>query len=66
MAEARDLTLAEMVESNRRMREALKDARFFIQDILDNGHPDRASIGNLMGARDVIDAALSYPEQSNG
>jgi len=30
MAETRDLTLAEMVESNRRMREALTDAYRFI------------------------------------
>jgi hypothetical protein len=39
------------------MLQALDDARFFIQDCLDNCH-DRGTIGNLMGARDVIDAAI--------
>lgn len=37
-------------------REHLKGARLFVQDSLDNT-PDRATIGNLMGARDEIDAA---------
>jgi len=40
------------------LEEALRDARVFVQDCLDMGH-DRASIGNLMSARDVIAQALT-------
>lgn len=40
-----------------RAREALKSVRMFVQDCLDNSH-DRACIGNLMAARDEIDAAI--------
>jgi hypothetical protein len=45
-----------------RAEEALKDVRVFVQDCLDTGH-DRGSIGNLMSARDVIDAALQPQPQ---
>lgn len=37
---------------------ALRDARVFVQDCIEMGQ-DRASLGNLYGARDTIDAALN-------
>lgn len=38
--------------------EALDSCRVFVQDCIERGGPDRASIGNLMAARDTIDKAL--------
>ena len=41
-----------------REKEALRDARSFVQDCLNRSH-DRAITANLMSARDSLDAAQS-------
>lgn len=40
-------------------KDAIADIRAFIQDSLD-ADPERRVIGNLMSARDVIDAMIAY------
>lgn len=40
------------------LREALKDARVFVQDCIEQGD-HKSNLGNLYGARDLIDAAVA-------
>lgn len=52
---------AERARSTALARDALgrlKAARLFVDDCIQNGH-DRASLANLYGARDEIDAAIA-------
>lgn len=60
MAEAQDLTLAEMVESNRRMREALTELVIY-HDV-----PAEAQDPVVLPLLRAAFAALSYPEQTHG
>ena len=80
MAETRDLTLAEMVESNRRMREPLEAALILTTPARAYRGYEARDYGMALGMIDwldgiagsakqahrLIEAALSYPERANG
>lgn len=51
-------TANRIADERNAFRDALKAVRVYVQDCIDTGH-DRTMLGNLMSARDEIDAAFA-------